>query len=55
MSCQKQIRLLAVINDENIHELASLRFLNVNLEWQNIKMGRKTYEDLFFCFDETMF
>ena len=30
------------------HEVTSLRFLNVNLEWQKIKMGRKTYENLFF-------
>ena len=35
---------------ENKHEVASLRFLNLNLEWKNIKMGRKTYEDLFFSF-----
>ena len=35
---------------ESKHELASLRFLNLNLEWKNIKMGRKTYEDLFFSF-----
>ena len=29
MSCQEQInRLLVVIHHENIHELASLRFLN---------------------------
>ena len=49
MSCQKQInRLLAVIHDENIHELASLRFLNLNLIKQNINMGRKTCENLFF-------
>ena len=51
ISCQEQInRLLAVIHDENIHELAYFRFLNLSLEWQNIKMGRKTYEDLFFSF-----
>ena len=47
--CQEQInRLLVVIHPENIHELASLRSLNLNLEQQNIKMRRKTYEDLFF-------
>ena len=40
---------------ENIHVLASLRFLDLNLEWQNIKLGRKTYEDLFFLFHENMF
>ena len=40
---------------ENIHVLASLRFLHLNLEWQNIKLGRKTYEDLFFLFHENMF
>ena len=51
ISCQEQIkRLLVVIHHENIHELASLRFLNLNLEQHNIKMGRKTYEDLFFSF-----
>ena len=49
ISPQQQInRLLLVIHHRNIHELASLRFLNLNLEWQNIKKGRKTYEDLFF-------
>ena len=33
ISCQEQfIRLLVVIHHENIHELASLRFLNLNLE-----------------------
>ena len=54
--CQEQInRLLVVIHHENIHELGSSRFLNLNLEWQNIKMGRKTYEDLSFFFHETMF
>ena len=29
-------RLLVVIHHENIHELASFRFLDLNLEWQNI-------------------
>ena len=43
-------RLLVVIHHENIDELASLRFLKLNLECQNIKMGRKTYEHLFFSF-----
>ena len=42
------------MHHENIHELGSLRFLNLNLEWQNIKMGRKTYEDLSFFFHETV-
>ena len=33
ISCQEQInRLLVVIHHENIHELASLRFPNLNLE-----------------------
>ena len=51
MSCQEQInRLMAVIHHETIHELASLRFLKLNLECQNIKMGRKTYKHLFFSF-----
>ena len=49
ISCQKQInRLLVVMHHENKHELASLRFLNLNLDWQYIEMGKKTYEDLFF-------
>ena len=49
ISCQEQInRLLAVINHENIHELASLRFLKLYLECLNIKMRRKSYEHLFF-------
>ena len=43
-------RPLVVIHHGKIHELASLRFLKLNLEWQNIKMGRKTYEHLFFSF-----
>ena len=43
IKCQEQInRVLVVIHPENIHELASLVFLNLNLKWQNIKMGRKT-------------
>ena len=41
------------MHHENMHKLASLRFLNLNLEWQNINMGRKTYEYLFFFFRET--
>ena len=33
ISCQEQINsILVVIHPENIHELASLRFLNLNLE-----------------------
>ena len=51
---EKNNRLLVVIHPENIHELASLRFLKLNLEYQNIKMGKKTYEHLFFFFHETM-
>ena len=51
ISYQEQInRLLVVIHHENINELASLRFLNLIMGWQNIKMGRKVYEDLFFSF-----
>ena len=42
--------LMVVIHQETIHELASLRFLKLNLECKNIKMGRITYEDLFFSF-----
>ena len=41
-------RLLVVIHHKKIHELASLRFLKLNLEYQKIKMER-TYEHL-FCF-----
>ena len=40
--------MLVVIHHENMHVLASLRFLNLNLEWLNIEMRRKTLEDLFF-------
>ena len=55
ISCQEQVnRLLAVINQGNIHELVSLRFLKLYLEYQNIKMRRKSYEHLFF-FHETIF
>ena len=43
-------RPLIVIHHGKIRELASLRFLKLNLERQNIKMGRKTYEYLFFSF-----
>ena len=45
-------RLLVLMHHENIHELASFRFLNLNLEQQNIKMGRKTQ---IYFFYETMF
>ena len=31
-----------------MHKLASLRFLKLNLEYQNINMGRRTYEHLSF-------
>ena len=34
----------------NIHQLASLRFLKLYLTCQNIQMGRRTCEDLFFSF-----
>ena len=43
-------RLMVVIHHETIHELASSRFLKLNLECENIKIGRITYEDLFFSF-----
>ena len=49
----KSSRLMVVIHYEIVHELASLRFPKLNLECENIKMGRITYEDLFF--HETMF
>ena len=56
ISCQEQInRLLDGVHHEKIHLLASLRFLNLNLEWQHTKIGRKTNEDLFFFFHKTMF
>ena len=49
ISCQEQFaRLLVVIHHENIHELASLRFLKLNLEYQQIKMGRRTCEHILF-------
>ena len=48
------LRLLIVIHHENIHELTSLRFLKLNLEYQNIKMGRRTYEDIFFQLNTTV-
>ena len=52
---QEQIaRQLAVIHHENKHELASLRFLKLNLEYQNMKMGRKTYERILFFFHGTV-
>ena len=47
--------LQVVIHHENIRELASLRFLKLNLECQNIKMGRRIYGHLFCFFHETMF
>ena len=54
LSCPEKInRILVVIHHENIHELSSLRFLHLNLKWQNIKMRKKTY-DLNFL-HETMF
>ena len=46
---------MVVIHHETKHELASLRFLKLNLECVNIKMGRITYEDLYFFYYETMF
>ena len=49
ISCQEQInRLMVVIHHGTIRELASLRFLKLNLESQNIKMGTIAYEDLYF-------
>ena len=36
------------MHHENMHKLASLRFLKLNLEYQNINMGRRTYEHLSF-------
>ena len=41
-------RATAVIHQEGIHELASLRLLKLNLEYQNIKMGRRTYKYIFY-------
>ena len=49
ISCQEQIvRLLTVMHHKKIHELTFLRFLKLNLEYQNIKMGRRTYKHIFF-------
>ena len=39
---------MVVIHHGTIRELASLRFLKLNLESQNIKMGTIAYEDLYF-------
>ena len=46
---------MAAIHHENIPELTSLRFLKLNLECQNKKMGRTSYGHLvfFFFFHET--
>ena len=54
ISCQEQIvrRLLFVIHHESIHELAPLRFIKLNLEFQNIKMRRRTYQHIFFSFKD---
>ena len=41
---------MAAIHHENIPELTSLRFLKLNLECQNIKMGRTSYGHLVFFF-----
>ena len=55
ISNQEQInRLLVVMHHENILELASLRFLNLNLEWQNMKWEEKHMKVYFFFFHETM-
>ena len=55
ISCKEKInRLLVVMHHEIIHEFISSRFLKRNLQCQNKKMGRRTYEHLFF-FHETMF
>ena len=51
ISCQEKIvGLLVVIHHENIHELTSLRFLKLNLEYQNIKIGKRTHEHNIFFF-----
>ena len=39
-----------LLGHNNIHQLASLRFLKLYLTCQNIQMGRRTCEDLFFSF-----
>ena len=48
--CVYLLYKLAVIHHENKHELASLRFLKLNLEYQNMKMGRKHMNVYFFSF-----
>ena len=51
ISRQEQInRLLVVIHHEDRHELASLRFLHLNLESQKVKSRRRTYEHFSFFF-----
>ena len=48
--CQEQInRLLVVVHHENIHELAS-KIPKSKSGMSEHKNGKKTYEDLFFCF-----
>ena len=49
ISCQEQInRQLVVSHYENIQELASLWFLKLNLECQNIKMEEEHINIYFF-------
>ena len=44
---EKIVRLLVVIHNENIHEVASLRFLKLNLEHHNKISGRRTYQHIY--------
>ena len=52
ISCQEKTdRLLLAIHHENIHKIASLRFLKLNLEYENIRMGRRAYKFIFLLWD----
>ena len=45
---EKIFSLVVVIHPESIYELASLKFLKLNLEYHNRKMGRRGYERTIF-------
>ena len=49
ISCQKLVfRALVVIHKENIKEVAPLRFLKLNLEYQNMSNEEKNQLTCFF-------
>ena len=54
-SCQEQlVRRLVVIHHANIQRLAFLSLIKLNLEYQNMKKGRK-HKKIFFYFHEIIF